>query len=142
MQSTLKFKKVETTGELEAVWELGAEKLIQKALSYSHTSGTSKRVKEDVKTRKVDLHYAVDFFGEIRICFTTDVVDKDKYLVILLAGGGDSTWKETYDYLCAEGSKLNCTYIFLNGRRGWERRIKHLGFELQSVVLSAPIKKG
>lgn len=139
-KNLLRFYPVTHNSQLNYIWG-PVEELLQKALDRSRQGYSIKEVRQMLEKRELLLHVVYDN-NKICMVFTTQIlgVREGKSLAVIhLAGGGDKDWKQTFNYLSHLGRLNGCTNIALNGRRGWTRRLKHLGFKEQSVIVAADI---
>ena len=73
--------------------------------------------------------------GCVVTCFTT--FPAGKMLQMWLMGGDfEEVYNERNASIEAFARENGCTTLFINGRKGWERRMKDRGYDFASVVLT------
>ena len=72
-------------------------------------------------------------------CIVTTVTEfpKSKMLQVWLCGGDfDEVFNKYNDMIEEWGRKQGCDQMFINGRKGWERRLKDVGYHPVAVILT------
>jgi hypothetical protein len=58
----------------------------------------------------------------------------------LLGGDFEEVFSEFSDMIEEFARQHGCTKLFVNGRKGWERRLKPHGYDLTAVILTKEIQ--
>lgn len=66
---------------------------------------------------------------------------KTKMLQVWLLGGDfQEVFSEWNDVIESWAKEQGCDTLFVNGRKGWERRLKKQGYKFASVVMTKPLE--
>jgi hypothetical protein len=79
-------------------------------------------------------------FGFVRL----NIFEQHKQLQIVTSTNVSSEWdeygKEGLDYIEATAKELNCKYVTIWGRPGWQKKLKNYGYNYTYAVMTKEIK--
>lgn len=134
---------IPTTDMIEACWG-DIEPFIIKAVDESNGELDIASIKEKIRCKELLL---ATIFKERKliaaVSFEVNEFESGmRALHINLAGGDDmDLWYEDIDKLANDLAKMqNCTQIYIVGRKGWERQLKHLSYKHVHTIISREVR--
>ena len=106
---------------------------IEAALLYSSNSHTFLQVKQMVLDGEATLWSTEN--GVIITCIS-NLPNLRMMQLWLMGGSYQEVLEQVYDKIEAHARDQQCQQMFINGRKGWERRLAPLGYKPTSVILN------
>lgn len=119
------------------------EPFVQLAVNESNGELTTGIIKGKIELRELALATVYDE-DELIAVVSFDIIDFDsglKVLNIQCAGGSQlHDWMERIDSIANDLAKQHdCTKVYVIGRAGWTRKLKHIGYSIAHTVLSREV---
>jgi hypothetical protein len=126
---------------LDALWYdiLRCQEWIQAALDHSARSHEFRDISDMIMKGSAQL------WPTENGCCVTFISDYpvSKMLQLWLMGGDfEEVYNEHYSAIEQFAKDRGCDQIFVNGRKGWERRLKKLGYKFSATVLVKELDNG
>ena len=116
---------------------------IQLGLDYAQNELDLEDVLEGIKKNRI-VPIVMGYHGEILAVVTMEVCNKPrKRIMTLMTCGGaelDSWLDEFMDVAYNLAIEQKCDAIYINGRRGWERKLKRYGYNTAYTVLTRELQ--
>lgn len=116
---------------------------IKMAIDESHGELSMDAIIEGIEKGEILIATVFDDTKLIAVCsYQQFTFDSGKRVIQILGAGGSEvdSWFEQIDGIANELAKAyNCTEIYINGRKGWERKMKHLGYTHAHTIISREV---
>lgn len=123
-------------------WDLIKPYLIQ-AIDESNGELDIDVIKKRIESKEVLLATVFDDSKLIAVCsFEMTTFESGKKVVHIQCAGGDDMdkWFEQIDNIATELAKTqDCLEVYIVGRKGWERQMKHLGYKHVHTIISKEV---
>lgn len=132
-----------TSEQIRACWDIILP-LLEKGMSYSHGEIDADSV--FTKLMNKELNLLVAFENQAIVAALTleqFQFDTGKRVLNIQLAGGDSLdkWFVQMDELINGIAKqYNCSEVYIIGRKGWSKKLNHLGYNEAHVVLHKEVK--
>lgn len=130
--------------DLNGVWPLIEDYLqdaLDKSLGEQNLNDVYHKILEKKYTLYVILRGKTLESGIDGVCVVSlDHTRKLIFNIVLLGGKNFDDWSHYLSVLEEEGKRLSVDYITLYGRKGWERKLKPLGFEQKYIVMAKRLR--
>jgi len=125
------------TNQLDTAWD-DISPFIQSGLDYAQNELSLNDVYHGIKKHQI-VPIVMSYQGEILSVVTMEISNKpQKRIMCLMTAGGTEldSWLDEFmsvaEHLAIE---QGCDAIYINGRRGWERKLKRYGYSQAYTVL-------
>lgn len=136
----LKSISPEHTGVLFYAWDNGVKEHVKRALEKTNVNDSPEFYLGKILTKEMQLYVMTDDENNINgIVVTQFVLDGNVKCcqVVLLSGINMKEWLiELVDRIVSFARKEQCQVLMLEGRRGWIRELKPLGFEEMTIKMA------
>lgn len=126
------------TSMLDQAWD-EISPFIQMGLDYAQNELSINDVYTMIKEHRV-VPIVMSYEGAILSVVTMEIAEKPQKRVLnLMTAGGtelDKWLDEFMDVATQLALEQGCDAIYINGRRGWEKKLKRYGFNLAYTVLA------
>jgi hypothetical protein len=116
---------------------------IEKGLAFAHGEMNIDDVYHEIMIGRI-VPVVMGYDGDIMAVVAMEIAEKHrKRVMCLMTAGGTSLdeWLEEFLDVAYELAKeQNCDSIYINGRKGWERKLKRHGYNHAYTVLKREIK--
>lgn len=130
------------TARLDDAWSEIAP-FIQMGLDYANNEMELVDVYQQIKQHRV-VPIVMSYQGEILSVVTMEISEKpQKRVMCLMTAGGteiDSWLDEFMDVATQLAIEQGCSSIYINGRKGWEKKLKRYGYKHQYAVLAKDLQ--
>jgi len=130
------------TAYLDQAWDDIAP-FIQKGLDFAQGEMTIIDIYQMIKSHQV-VPIVMSYQGEILSVVTMEISEKPqkKVMCLMTAGGTEiDAWLDEFmqvaEHLAIE---QGCDAIYINGRRGWEKKLKRYGYDYGYTVLTRKLQ--
>lgn len=121
--------------EIEKIWH-ELEPLIKKVLIKHEEEYTIDSIKEMLFKKQVQLW--TSYNGQIEAFVLTHIAiyPNHKICEIFMCGGSNlDNWLGFMSNIEAWAISIGCKYIGLQGRKGWKRKLSHIGFKQTKIIM-------
>lgn len=129
--------------QLDAMWDMFAP-FLQMAIDESHGELTLGGIRHKVMNKTLLLVGVIQDDELIAaVTYEQRTLETGKRIVFIHTAGGDSgmEWIEKAEALAVELAKSHdCSGVYIIGRKGWERRLKHLGYGHINTIIGKEVE--
>ncbi len=113
------------------------EPLIKKVLIKQQNGYTIDNIKEMLLKEELQLWTSYDETQIQGICITHIAIYPQHKIceVFMCAGQEIDSWLDFIEQIQTWAKSLNCDFMEIQGRRGWERKMQKYGYSFENVIL-------